>query len=100
MNPLVMLILMVVFFGAFAWTAARRTATLFATKPEPRFSIEGDSLASPIRDTVIYALGQRKMPYYWTAGIAHILIFFGFLVVQLNTVKIWARGFYEPFDYF
>src|ERR1700761_6407541 len=100
MNPYVMLILMISMFGFFAWTAARRTMELLALKPEPRFSIEGDALTDRIRDTFIYALGQRKMPYYRVAGIAHILIFAGFLVVQINTIKIWARGYYEPFDYF
>jgi Fe-S oxidoreductase len=100
MNPFVMLALLLGFVGFFAWSAARRTALLLAAKGEPRFSIEGDALAERIRDTFIYAFGQRKMPYYRIAGLAHILIFGGFLVVQLNTLKIITRGFVEDFDYF
>ena len=100
MNPFVMLALLVSLNGFFAWTAARRFALLAAAKPEPRFSIEGDGLITRIRDTLIYALGQRKMPYYRVAGLAHMAIFGGFLVVQLNTIKIWTRGFVEDFDFF
>src|SRR4051812_21721322 len=100
MNPFVMFALLIGMLGFFAWTAARRFALLAAAKPEPRFSIEGDDLVNRIKDTFIYALGQKKMPYYRVAGIAHMMIFGGFLVVQLNTIKIWARGFDENFDYF
>jgi Fe-S oxidoreductase len=100
MNPFVMLALLVGLLGFFAWTAARRFALLAAAKPEPRFSIEGDALPKRIADTLIYALGQRKMPYYRVAGLAHMAIFGGFLVVQLNTIKIWSRGFDENFDFF
>ncbi|MET0386889.1 MAG: (Fe-S)-binding protein, partial [Polyangiales bacterium] len=95
-----MLALLVALLGFFAWTAARRLALLTAAKPEPRFSIEGSDLGNRIRDTFIYAFGQKKMPYYRAAGIAHMMIFGGFLVVQLNTIKIWVRGFDEDFDYF
>jgi len=100
MNPFVMFALLVGLIGFFAWTAARRFALLAAAKPEPRFSIEGAQLSDRIKDTVIYALGQKKMPYYPIAGLAHMAIFAGFLVVQLNTIKIWTRGFVEDFDFF
>jgi len=100
MNPYVMLPLMISTLGFFAWTAARRLALLTAAKPEPRFSIEGSALEDRIKDTLLYALGQRKMPYYPVAGLAHMAIFGGFLVVQLNTIKIWSRGFVEDFDLF
>jgi Fe-S oxidoreductase len=99
MNPFVMFALLIAMLGFFAWTAARRFALLAAAKPEPRFSIEGTGLEDRIKDTFIYAFGQKKMPYYRVAGIAHMMIFGGFLVVQLNTIKIWARGFSENFDY-
>jgi Fe-S oxidoreductase len=87
-------------FACFAFIAARRFSLLAAAKPEPRFTLDDKALDQRIKDTLIYAFGQKRMPYYRTAGLAHIAIFFGFLVVQINTVKIWSRGFYEPFDYF
>ena len=100
MNPFVTFALIFCNLGFFAWTAARRFGALTSAKREPRFSIEGEALSDRIRDTFIYAFGQKKMPYYPLAGIAHMAIFFGFLVVQLNTAKILARGFVEDFDLF
>jgi Fe-S oxidoreductase len=100
MNPFLMLVLLISMVGFFAWSAARRTGMLLAAKPEPRFTIEGDSLVSRIKATVIYALGQKKMPYYTVAGVAHILIFFGFIVLQIRTLTLWGRGFDADFDFF
>ncbi len=99
MNPYVMTVLLISMIGFFLWTSARRTAALIAAKPEPRFSIQGDELATRIKNTVVYALGQYKMPYYRVAGIAHIAIFFGFVVLGLNTVLLWARGFDPTFTF-
>jgi len=103
MNPSVMLILLVLLLGFFAWSAARRLALLANAQPEPRFSVEGNALGDRIWDLLVIAFGQRKMPkndrYRW-AGLAHVAIFWGFLVVQLNTLKIWGRGFVEDFNVF
>jgi Fe-S oxidoreductase len=100
MNPFVMLVLLISTIGFFLWSAARRAAPLINAKPEPRFTIEDDHLAKRIKNTVVYALGQYKMPYYPAAGIAHIAIFFGFVVLGLNTTLLWARGFDADFDFF
>jgi len=100
MNPLVMLVLLISMVGFFLWSAARRAAPLISAKSEPRFTIEGDHLAKRIKYTIVYALGQAKMPYYPAAGIAHIAIYAGFVVLGLNTTLLWARGFDPDFDVF
>jgi len=100
MNPVVMVLLHLVLGGIFAWSAVRRFKLATVGPMEPRFSIEGDALGKRIQDTLVYALGQRKMPYYKGAGIAHMMIFGGFLVVQLNTIMLWGRGFDEHFTIF
>jgi Fe-S oxidoreductase len=100
MNPAVMILLHVVLGGLFAWSAVRRFKLATVGPSEPRFSIEGDALGKRIQDTIIYAFGQKKMPYYKGAGIAHMLIFGGFLVVQLNTIMLWGRGFDPHFTIF
>jgi Fe-S oxidoreductase len=100
MNPVVMVLLHLVLGGIFAWSAVRRFKLATVGPMEPRFSIEGDALKKRIEDTLVYALGQRKMPYYKGAGIAHMMIFGGFLVVQLNTIMLWGRGFDENFTIF
>jgi Fe-S oxidoreductase len=100
MNPYVMTILLVALIGFFLWSAARRLAALLAAKSEPRFSVESDQLPKRIEDTIKYAFGQYKMPYYRAAGFAHIAIFFGFVVLTLNTVILWGRGYDPTFNFF
>lgn len=100
MNPVVMVLMHLVLGGIFAWSAVRRFKLATLGPMEPRFSIQGDALGKRIQDTLVYALGQKKMPYYKSAGIAHMMIFGGFLVVQLNTIMLWGRGFDEHFTIF
>jgi Fe-S oxidoreductase len=100
MNPVVMILLHLVLGGIFAWSAVRRFKLATVGPSEPRFSIEGEALGKRIQDTIVYALGQKKMPYYKGAGIAHMMIFGGFLVVQLNTIMLWGRGFDPSFTIF
>src|SRR5690348_9595755 len=100
MSPAAMTVLLLVLWGLFAWSATRRAKLAMIGPPEPRFSIENGQLWERIKDTLIYALGQRKMPYYRTAGIAHIFIFFGFQVLLLNSIVLWGRGYDATFDLF
>src|SRR5690606_9809607 len=81
--------------------AARRMRQLALGAPEPRFSVATpQELAARIEKTLVYALGQRRMPYYRLAGMAHILIFAGFSVLLLRTLVLWGRGFDPTFDLF
>ncbi|MDH5672547.1 MAG: (Fe-S)-binding protein [Myxococcales bacterium] len=100
MNPVAMTIVLVVLTGIFAWSAIRRFKLAALGASEPRFSIEGDALGKRVRDTLIYAFGQRKMPYYRGAGIAHILVFSGFMVLLFNSLMLWGRGYDPSFDFF
>jgi Fe-S oxidoreductase len=94
-----MTVMLIVLPGLFAWSAIRRWKLAAAGAPEPRFSIAGEALPQRIKDTLIYALGQKKMPYYFTAGIAHILIFIAFQVLLLNSILLWGRGYDPSFDF-
>jgi Fe-S oxidoreductase len=94
-----MTVLLIVLPGLFAWSAVRRWKLATVGPAEPRFSIEGDALGARIKDTLIYALGQKKMPYYPAAGIAHIAIFAAFQVLLLNSVLLWGRGYDPTFDF-
>ena len=50
--------------GIFAWSAVRRFKLATLGPMEPRFSIEGEALTERIQNTLVYALGQKKMPHY------------------------------------
>ncbi|MET0391274.1 MAG: (Fe-S)-binding protein [Polyangiales bacterium] len=100
MNPALMLVILLSTLGYFAWTAARRTLVLFKAQPDPRFDADGLALGPRVMNTLVYAFGQKKMPYYRGAGLAHIPIFFGFVVLLLRVLMLWGRGFDRDFDMF
>ncbi|KYF80953.1 iron-sulfur protein [Sorangium cellulosum] len=94
MNPTWMLTLLVGLFAAFAWSANRRWQLLKVGREDNRL----DRIAERLKGTWEYAFRQRKMGYYPLAGLAHKLIFFGFLVLLLRTMILWGRGFDPAFD--
>lgn len=102
MQPYLMTAVLILTIGFFCWTAFRRWRQLRVGAPDPYFTLAGGELGARIRDTVIYAFGQKRMPaadrYRW-AGIAHIMIFGGFIVLLLNSVKLWGRGYDPNFDF-
>jgi Fe-S oxidoreductase len=100
MNPAAMTAMLIALWGFFAWSSVRRIRLAMVGPAEPRFTIDGGALGARIRDTLVYALGQKRMPYYPAAGIAHILIFFGFQILLLNSIMLWGRGYDPSFDFF
>ena len=96
MSPTAMLTLMFAAIAMFSWSASRRWKLLQIGRPASRL----DHLDARLKGTWRYAFAQEKMDYYNPAGIAHKLIFFGFIVLQLRTIILWGRGYYAPFDLF
>ena len=103
MNPIAMTVIFVVTLGAFAWSAVRRYRLLMVAAPDRRIALDGDSLIQRVRQVLVIALGQEKMPKnerYRLEGIAHIFIFAGFNVLLLNTLLLWGRAYDADFDFF
>lgn len=95
MNPMLMAILLILGWGIFAYSAARRWRLMMAGAAEDRFDRPGERL----RRTMRYAIAQMRMRRYPLAGFAHMLIFLGFGVLLLRTLILWGRGFDESFDF-
>src|SRR5690606_25000523 len=53
-----------------------------------------------LRAVLTFALFQKKMRYYFWAGVAHNAIFAGFAVLLLRTLILWGRGFDPDFNLF
>ncbi len=53
---------------------------------------------SGIKHVLVYAIGQKKMFDDPFAGVYHILIFFGFLVVSLRTVTMVLEGLFAGWE--
>ena len=91
MNWIFMLLALLVSLGVFAYSASRRWKLLRIGPTELKF----DHLGERIGRTVRFAFGQARMPRYRGTGIGHILIFFGFLVLLLRSLILFARGFVD-----
>ena len=89
-----MLALLGTAWATFGWASLRRWRLLRIGQPAARF----DHLGVRLRGTWRYAFRQEKMDYYSPAGLAHKLIFVGFIVVSARTLVLWGRGFYAPFN--
>jgi Fe-S oxidoreductase len=93
MGPVVMTLLLVVSWGIFAYSAVRRWRLMMVARaPDNRFDRIGDR----IKSVLLYMCAQRRMPRYPLAGWAHIAVFFGFVVLLLNSLILWGRGFFGP----
>ena len=93
MNPVVMTIVLVVGWFAFFWSTWLRFRILVKMQPEQRL----DRLFERTKRTILYAMGQKRMPRYPVAGITHMLIFWGFCVLLVRSIILWGRGYSEPF---
>lgn len=89
MNPTVMLLLIAAAHAVFIWSALRRWQLLRIGRFIDRF----DRIPERISAVLRYGFAQEKMAYYQPAGIAHKLIFVGFMVLLFRTLVLWGRGF-------
>jgi Fe-S oxidoreductase len=97
MNPVAMAFIILSLVGAFVWSARNRLGLLKVGERtwESRFDQPGKRLER----LWTFAIWQKKMRYYWLAGIAHQLIFLGFGVLLLRSLILWGRGFSPDFNF-
>ncbi len=96
MSPWSMTLVLVSAWGLFLWSARRRFALLLVAAPTWESRI--DKLLDRLRTAMVFAVWQKKMRYYFWAGIAHNVIFFGFSALLLRTLVLWGRGFDPGFN--
>ena len=88
----ILLLLVVLGFGAFLWRAYRLYRYMRLGRNEARI----DHPWRRVRDELIVYLGQRKLlkrPYY-LRGLAHAFIFWGFLIITIGTVDLLIDGIF------
>ncbi|MGB0715691.1 MAG: (Fe-S)-binding protein [Phycisphaerae bacterium] len=81
-------------WGFFAYVAYGRWKLMLAGAPADRFDRPGKRLDLTFK----YAIAQVRMRRYWASGVAHMLVFAGFVVLLLRTLILWGRGFDESFN--
>ncbi|MGD8717686.1 MAG: (Fe-S)-binding protein [Candidatus Zixiibacteriota bacterium] len=80
-------------FVLFGWACLKRFLMLRAGRPENRF----DQLGRRFGDFVGLVFGQRLVLRERLPGTAHVLIFWGFLVVAAANLVFMIEGFWEGF---
>ena len=99
MGPIWMTLLLASTLGLFSWSAYRRLRQVTVGVPDPRFAWTPDQISDRVKTTLVYAFGQKRMPNYTLAGVAHMGIFVAFVVLLLNSLMLWGRGFAPGFDF-
>ncbi len=79
--------------ACFLYIVARRLIPLAKAAPDPRF----DRINLRIKNLFRYWLFQYKQPRYIVAGVIHIVIFAGFLVLSIRSISLVIKGFYPDF---
>ncbi len=88
------LIIAVVGVGAFAYIIVRRIAPLIRSAPDHRT----DNIVERIKKVLVIWLAQYRQPRYMLAGVLHIVIFIGFLVLSIRTLALVFVGFADGFE--
>jgi len=72
---------------------ARRIAPLVRAAPDNRF----DRIDQRIKNLLVIWLGQFRQPRYMLAGVLHIVIFAGFLVLSIRSTSLVVIGLSDGF---
>lgn len=83
-------------FSLFGYLIYRRFKVLLIAGKEYRF----DHLGERIKGILIFFLGQKRIlsKRYRASGLMHAFIFWGFLVILINTIQLIGSGFAEGFQ--
>ncbi len=77
----------------FAWIMTRRAAPLYRGAPDPRFQHIPERILLVLK----IWLAQWRQPRYMLAGILHIVVFFGFLILGARSIQLVILGFVDGF---
>src|SRR5579859_4441141 len=81
-------VILVAAWGIFAWRVISLMRAVLSGQPENRF----DHMGERIQYWVLMVLGQRGVLRDPLPGIAHFFTFWGFIVLQLDALELWAYG--------
>ncbi|MBI4962933.1 MAG: (Fe-S)-binding protein [Desulfomonile tiedjei] len=91
--PVLILVVLAAALCLFSFIMFRRIELLRKGKPDPRFSNIGERIWMMIA----YGFGQLRQPRYLGAGILHILLFAGFMILSLRSLTMIGLGFSSEF---
>jgi len=94
MNTVIFTLVLAAFLGYFARTIYRRFVVLTKVKPVMRW----DRIPERVKAVLVYAFGQKKFLIgEQPAGWMHFFIFWGFTILGVQVIHMFARGFFPDF---
>ena len=91
--PVLALIILVAALFFFSFVMYQRISLLKKGMPDPRF----DDLGERLKAALVYGFGQYRQPRYLGAGVLHILLFAGFMILSLRSLTLIGQGFSTGF---
>ncbi|ACL05009.1 Putative uncharacterized Fe-S oxidoreductase (contains HdrB- and HdrD-like domains) [Desulfatibacillum aliphaticivorans] len=89
------LVIPAVAIGLFAYIMANRMKPLVLANPDFRFN----QIPERVFRLVKFAIGQWRQPRYMTAGLLHIFIFAGFMILSVNSTRLVIWGLAPDFQF-
>jgi len=86
-------LLPVIGVGLFTYIMARRIAPLVRANPDYCFN----NIPKRIKHLVVVWLGQIRHPRYMQAGVLHIIIFAGFLILSIRSISLVVMGVFPEY---
>jgi len=93
-SPLLAVIVILIAVSLFLYVMLRRIQVLTKEAPDPRFS----DIPRRVKLALLYGIGQARQPRYLGAGILHILLFAGFIILSLRSLTLIGRGLSSNFN--
>jgi Fe-S oxidoreductase len=90
---IITLIIVICGLALFSYTIYKRYLLLRSGQPDPRFS----SLGKRLVDLLVYGIIQKRQPRYFWAGLLHLMIFWGFVVLGLRSIELVGQGLKADF---
>ena len=94
MSTIIFCLMVALGLGWFGRTVYRRTRVLQAAQPAALF----DRIPERINAVLVYAFGQKKFVRdEQPAGWMHVFIFWGFVILAIQVLTMFGRGFSDHF---
>lgn len=92
MSALFTWLILVLGLSTFCYVMYRRYLLLRSGTPDPRFSMMGER----IKGLFLFGFLQKRQIRYPAAGVIHLIIFWGFLILGLHSVELLAANLGLP----
>ncbi|MGC9028798.1 MAG: (Fe-S)-binding protein [Desulfomonilaceae bacterium] len=86
-------LILVLAVSLFCFILYKRLVVFRKLKPDPRT----DNIGKRLARSIVYGFLQFRQPRYLGAGVLHILLFAGFMILSLRSLTLIGRGFSSAF---